>query len=204
MGTSNWQQIPFCVEVLMKISPSSVLDIGVGFGRWGIITREFCDVWASRVFKEDWKVRVEGIEAFPRNVAAYHASFYDKIHIGDAVDLLPTLPGPWSVVIFGDVLEHFTKEKAVELLTIALNRSDYVLVNIPIGHGWEQGEAYGNKYERHLSEWWPDEFKAFNLVLYTMLKNYSGQPHGSFVLSRNDPRNLRAGLFTPGYDYGKL
>ncbi|MFZ4575605.1 MAG: hypothetical protein ACOYN0_14505 [Phycisphaerales bacterium] len=201
MGTSNWQQIPFCIDALMKMAPSRVLDIGVGFGRWGIITREFCDVWYSRVFKEDWKVHIEGIEGFPKSITDYHASFYNKIHIGDAAELIPTLPGPWSVVIFGDVLEHFTKERANELLNICLDRAEYVLVNIPIGEDFEQGEAYGNAYERHLSQWWPEDFHPFGLVKHVLLKDHVGRPYGSFVLSRNDPKDLKSGLFSRGYDY---
>jgi hypothetical protein len=201
VGTSNWQQIPFCIDALMKMAPSRVLDIGVGFGRWGIITREFCDVWYSRVFREDWKVHVEGIEGFPRSITDYHSSFYNKIHIGDAAEIIPTLPGPWSVIIFGDVLEHFTKEKANELLNLSLDRSEYVLVNIPIGEDFEQGEAYGNAYERHLSQWWAEDFKAFGLIRHVMLKDYMGRPYGSFVLSRNDPKDLKSGLFSTGYSY---
>src|SRR3954447_7863014 len=113
----------------MKIAPSRVLDIGVGFGRWGIITREFCDVWFGRVFKDNWQVHLEGIEGFEKSITDYHRQFYNKIHIGDAAELIPQLDGPWSVTIYGDVLEHFTREKASELLNASLDKSDYVLVN---------------------------------------------------------------------------
>ena len=197
MGTSNWQQIPFCIDVLMKIAPSRVLDIGVGFGRWGIILREFCEVWSGRIFREQWKIQVEGIEGFPRNINDYHGSFYNKIHFGDAAELLPAIAGPWSVVIFGDVLEHFTKEKASELLRISLDRSDYVMINVPIGDQWPQEDAYGNKYERHLSQWVPDDFKEFSLVREQMFRDPWGRPHGTFVLSRVDPSNLRLGVYSP-------
>lgn len=196
MGTSNWQQIPFCIDVLMRAEPKRVLDIGVGFGRWGMIVREFCDVWYTRIFKDQWAVQLEGIEAFPRSITDYHQSFYNKIHIGDAADILPTLPGPWSVIIFGDVLEHFTKEKAHELLNIALDRSEYVLVNIPIGEEFEQGEAYGNSYERHLSSWEREDFLDFGLVRSAMFTDFMGRPYGSFVLSRKDPKDLRGGVFS--------
>ena len=196
MGTSNWQQIPFCIDALMKMAPSRVLDIGVGFGRWGIITREFCDVWFSRIFKDEWQVHLEGVEGFPRSITDYHHSFYNKIHIGDAAQIIPTLPGPWSVTIYGDVLEHFTKEKAHELLSISLDRSEYVLVNIPIGEEFEQGEAYGNVYERHLSQWEVEDFRPFGLVNHAMLQDFQGRPYGAFVLSRNDPKDLKSGLFS--------
>jgi len=203
VGTSNWQQIPFCIDALMKIAPSRVLDIGVGFGRWGIITREFCDVWFSRIFKDEWRVHLEGVEGFPRSITDYHHSFYNKIHIGDAAEIIPTLPGPWSVTIYGDVLEHFTKEKAHELLSISLERSEYVLINIPIGEEFEQGEAYGNVYERHLSQWEVEDFRPFGLVNHALLQDFQGRPYGAFVLSRNDPNDLKSGLFSRFASYPK-
>jgi len=196
LGTSNWQQIPFCIDALMKINPTRVLDVGVGFGRWGMVVREFCDVWYARVFKDQWAVHLEGIEAFPRSIADYHRAFYNLIHVGDAAAVIPSLPGPWSVTIYGDVLEHFTKDKAHELLNISLDRSDYVLVNIPIGEEYPQDEAYGNSFERHLSSWVREDFTAFGLVRSVLLKDFLGRPYGSFILSRKDPKDLRSGLFS--------
>lgn len=181
----------------MKIAPARALDVGVGFGRWGMILREFCDVWYSRIFADQWAVHIEGIEAFPRSITDYHHQFYNRIHLGDASELLPALPGPWDVVIFGDVLEHFTKEKGRELLTLALSRSAYVLVNIPIGEDHPQGDMYGNVYERHLSSWDPADFAEFHLVRHVLLRDYIGRPYASFILSKDDPKNLRAGLFAP-------
>jgi hypothetical protein len=202
LGTSNWQQIPFCIEALMKIAPRRVLDVGVGFGRWGIIVREFCDVWYQRVFKDQWEVHLEGIEAFPRSIVDYHREFYNKIHIGDAAQIVPALPGPWDVVIYGDVLEHFTKEQAHQLLHTSLERSEYVIVNIPIGEEHPQGELYGNSFERHLSSWQVADFRPFGLVRHVLLKDYIERDYGSFVLSRRDPKDLRASLFSKAFSNG--
>lgn len=196
VGTSNWQHIPFCVEVLMKINPSSVLDVGVGFGRWGILTREFCEVWNGRVFKDLWTIRIEGIEGFARSVTDYHSDFYNHVHIGDAALLIPQLKGPWSATVYGDVLEHFDRSKAEELLHRSLSHSDYVLVNVPIGEEYEQGEAYGNPFERHRSSWIPDDFAKFSLIRHSIFHDFRGRPYGSFVLSHQDPANVRAALFS--------
>ena len=35
MGTSNWENIPYCIVIIRKVNPRKVLDVGVGFGRWG-------------------------------------------------------------------------------------------------------------------------------------------------------------------------
>lgn len=196
MGTSNWQNIPFCVEVLMKIAPRRVLDVGVGFGRWGIIVREFCENWYGRELQKDWEIYIEGIEAFPKCITDYHHQFYDKIHIGDAAEIVPTLEGQWDVIIFGDVLEHFTKEDGLKLLNYSLNISDYVMVNVPLGHEWLQDEKYNNPYERHLSKWTAEEFQTFALRRQGLFLDYIGRPFGSFVLSKHDPQKLAVSLFS--------
>ena len=196
MGTSNWQQIPFCVEAMMRIEPERVLDIGVGFGRWGMVAREFCDVWFGRVLRSQWKVRVEGVEAFPKNIDAYHAHFYDKIHLGDLRDFLPQFNDRWNLIIFGDVLEHFEKYDGTQLLRWATELSDYVLVNIPLGENWPQEDSYDNPYERHLSEWTADEFEPFGLRRQASFRDFGDRPFGSFILSQHDPRGLEHRLFS--------
>jgi len=197
MGTSNWQNIPFCIEALMKIAPARVLDVGVGFGRWGMVVREFCDVWFGRVLQPEWQVRVEGVEGFPDNIRDYHAAFYNHIHRADAREVLPEqFQQPWDVVIFGDVLEHFQKPEARQFLQSALAASDYVLVNIPLGGEWPQSDMYHNPYERHLSEWAAEDFENETLVRAAFFEDYLGRPFGSFILSRDDPKNLAGELFS--------
>ena len=162
----------------MRIAPERVLDIGVGFGRWGIVTREFGDVWFGRFFGRDWKVHVEGVEAFAKNIDDYHAYFYNKIHIGDLRQLVHKFQDRWNLIIFGDVLEHFEKPDATELLHWATGLADYVLVNIPLGEDWEQGESYQNPYERHRSQWTADEFDSFFVRRRAFFRDTSIAPPG--------------------------
>ncbi|MDW8146907.1 MAG: hypothetical protein RMJ48_11560 [Roseiflexaceae bacterium] len=198
MGTSNWQHIPFCVEVLMKIEPKCVLDVGVGFGRWGIIVREFCDVWFGRVLPEQWSVYIEGIEAFAPNISDYHSYFYNKIYVGDALEIIPRMDGFWDVVIFGDVIEHFKREDAEKLLYWSIEHSHYVIVNVPLGEEWSQDEMYGNPYERHQSVWQEEDFSEFHLVRKATFYDFLGRKHGSFILSRDDARDVSRRLFSLG------
>lgn len=197
MGTSNWQNIPFCVEVLIKVAPRRVLDVGVGFGRWGVLVREFCENWFGREVPADWEVHVEGIEAFADCIADYHQGFYDKIHLGDARQILPSLlEEGWDMMVFGDILEHFDKEEAVGLLRGAIQSSTYVLVNVPLGAGWGQAGKYGNPFECHLSEWTIEDFGAFPLRRQALFDDYIGRPFGSLVFSRSDPKGVAHSLFS--------
>lgn len=194
MGTSNWWPIPFCVEALRRIQPRRVLDVGVGFGRWGIAVREFCEVWEGRVDPASWRVEVEGIEAFAPNIAPWHEHFYSRVHLGDARERLPALEGRWDVIIFGDVLEHMEREEAMRLIDLSLDRSAYVLVNIPLGDQHVQGEAYGNPYEQHRSTWRVEDFVRPETRCSRAYYDLQHRPHFTAVLARQDA----AGLFVLG------
>ncbi len=191
MGTSNWQQIPFCVEALMAVEPMRVLDLGIGFGRWGMLVREFCEEWKGRVHRENWRVRLEGVEAYPKNVEEYHHFFYDWVHVGDAAAVLARSKERWDLIIFGDVLQQWPKDAARAALRRALSVSDYVLVNVPLGDGWRRGAAYGNPFERHRSSWAAEELLALSPVRHALFQEYQGRDYGAFLLSREDPRALR-------------
>ena len=183
MGTSNLQHIPYMAELFRLVEPQKILDIGVGFGRWGIVAHEFLDVWYDKVNPLDWTLKIDGIEAFEPNIQDYHKHFYNNIFLGDAKEKIYELDDDYDLMIFGDVLEHFTKEDGELLLQIGLKKSRYVIVAVPLGENWEQDEIYGNIYEKHLASWYVDEFRLFHCVEGKLFKDYIDRTHGVFLLS---------------------
>jgi len=75
MSTSNWQNISYNIDLVKKLNPKSILDIGVGFGRWGILFREFLEVWGSNNYSGDWERVIDGVEIFPDYIKPYHYFF---------------------------------------------------------------------------------------------------------------------------------
>ncbi|MDQ0917615.1 hypothetical protein [Paenibacillus sp. V4I5] len=185
MGTSNWQNVSYCIEMIRRIKPESILDVGVGFGRWGIICREFLDVWNGKVERGTWDTRIEGIEAFSANIDEYHKNFYTKIWEIDASDYFSSCKEKYNLIIFGDVLEHFYKDEGNKLLNMALEMSDYVMINIPLGENWEQGDLYGNKYEEHKSEWYVEDFEKYPIIRKRLFRDYIGREFATILLSKN-------------------
>ena len=104
--------------------------------------------------------------------------------------MVSQLPGPWDLIIFGDVLEHFEKQESREILKWCVEHSKYVLINIPIGAGFEQGERYGNPYEAHLSVWEVNDFKLPEAVCSQLMLDGYGRTYLSVVLSKTDPSGL--------------
>jgi len=176
VGTSNWQNISYCVGVLRRLQPKSVLDIGTGFGRWGVLAREFLDVWEGREARALWKTRIEGIEAFPACLTPLHGYIYDRLHIGDAVEVLPTL-GAYDVVYMGDVVEHQTKTRAYALVDEAIRHArQSAIVTIPIGDNWPQEMGWdGNTYHAHRSVWHLEDFDRYPGAIRRTFSDYRGR-----------------------------
>ena len=57
--------------------------------------------------------------------------------------------GPLDLSLFGDILEHMTKEEAQDVMDKTLATSRLVLVSIPIIH-YPQEPFEGNPYQRHV------------------------------------------------------
>jgi len=195
MGTSNWQNISYCIDILKKINPTSVLDVGVGFGRWGIICREFLDVWTGKVFREDWRVIVHGIEGFKDNIDEYHKYFYDEIIFGDALEKIDDTPlQKYDLAILGDVLEHFNKNEGIQFLKKCLQKSKFVLIAIPLGKNWPQTDLYGNKFEAHRSVWRLGDFSNFKILKKRKFLDSIQRKFGVFLLSEVENKLPQEGL----------
>lgn len=141
---------PVATEIL-SMQPKSVLDIGIGFGKWGALTREYTDIWCQR---KRHIVKIDGIEIFDiyRNPNWEH---YDNIFIGNVKKILPTLSN-YDLIIFLEVLEHIDKAESLKLLDLCRSKCKVLLfsyTNSP------QGTAFGNIHETHVSAWDVSDFK---------------------------------------------
>lgn len=161
MGTSNWQNISYNIDIIRRINPESVLDIGVGFGRWGILCREFLEIWDEGNYTDIWARKIDGVEIFRDYIKEYHYKFYNNIYIANAYDFILEQKEKYELIIFGDVIEHFEKKIGEEIIDICLEKSKYVLINIPIGKYWEQGKTNDNPYEEHKSIWSIEDYRRY-------------------------------------------
>ena len=146
----------------------SVLNIGVGFGKFGFLAREYTDVRLGRYF--NWKTRIDGIEIFEKYITQLQREIYDNIYIGDAIDILPTL-GRYDMIICSDVLEHFSKQDGTVLLDLIKDRCKFAMIVTPVTV-LHQEALYNNEHERHISAWskeilsnWGEVFQFENAYL---------------------------------------
>jgi len=151
-----------CQEVI-AIAPKTVLDVGIGFGHYGYLFRNYCDIFQGRYAKEEWQTRIVGVEAFPQYVHDASRYIYDDIigkDIADVVELLPS----FDLIFCGDMIEHLPKDVGMWVLAeLAKKSTKRMIVQAPLGMDWQQGEVLGNPYEEHKAVWTARDFEGWEL-----------------------------------------
>lgn len=149
------------MKAIHEIQPKSVLDIGVGFGKYGFLIRQYLDL---RPGKQGgyarWSIKLDGIEIHDRYLTPVHEYIYDTVTIGNALEILAENRQYYDLILLSDVIEHFTKSDGQELLEQCKVRSDRAaIVSTPYLY-YEQGEEYKNTCEKHLSGWDVEDFRS--------------------------------------------
>jgi hypothetical protein len=159
---SNWLHLPTVIHFVSAISPSRILDIGVGNGTYGFMLRQSLDISHERLRSEDWKITIDGVEIFPdyRNPVWDYA--YNKVYIGDVTKLLEQL-GDYDVILCNDVLEHFDHDQAIEVFETFLSKCRALIVTTP-NIELPQDSWGGNEAERHRCMLRKDDFS--NLIAW--------------------------------------
>lgn len=160
MPTSHSDQISTILGLVESLEPDSVLDLGVGFGKYGLLMREYLDVQREDYGYSEWRRRIEGVEAFPEYLTPVHEFIYDEIHVGNMVEVLPRLTQRYDLAILIDVLEHLDYEDGCRVFEECRRVARNLLVSTPMDIG-EQGEVFDNPWEEHRFQWQPEHFSGF-------------------------------------------
>src|SRR5258706_8280538 len=163
MPSSRPNTIPTVIHLVRQLKPKSILDVGIGFGKWGHLFREYTDIQESendpaRYQRCNWKIRIDGIEGYAAYITEMHHFLYNEIHIGNACELIRALPR-YDVIFIGDVIEHLDKKAGFQLLRDSMEKAGKaVIVNTP-KYETDQQDLCGNELDRHRSLWTANDFR---------------------------------------------
>ena len=125
-----------------------ILDVGAGWGKYHFLLPEYvmdaCEVWTPYVNDNDLH------------------SLYREVFECDICDLKFN---HYGILIFGDVFEHISRERAKILLNDIWDRCDQMYIAVPFQY--PQGAVGGNPYEIHQQ---PDLTEQVMAAEYPMLK----------------------------------
>src|SRR5262245_19862865 len=173
MPSSHPNTIPAVAHLIRQLKPASILDVGIGFGKWGHLFREYTDILEAerdpaRYQKPNWKVRIDGIEGYPQYITKMHRYLYNEIHLGNACELIKTR-SRYDIIFAGDIIEHFEKTTGAQFLRDALDRANRAVIITTPKHETGQEDLCGNELERHRSLWAPKHFRIFpNAIIKTI------------------------------------
>jgi hypothetical protein len=160
MPSSHPHQLSHIMGLILQVKPHSVLDIGVGFGKYGFLCREYLELWDGREKYGDWQRRIDGIEAFEGYITPLHRHIYDNIHIGNALEIMPSLDTKYDLILLINVLGHFDYEKGIKLLTECMKKGKSILISTPKQTG-ESRARFGNPFESVKFKWDLEHFGSF-------------------------------------------
>jgi len=189
MGSSSCQLVPYIIGTLKNIEFSSLLDVGAGFGKWGVLIREYADFPKARapkdLLRENWRLRIDAIEVFPQFVSEIHRYIYDQIYIGEVQTMLETL-GRYDVILMVAVLPHFPEDIGVSVLERLYEHANKALIITIPTIEWPQQDIFENPHEVHYDvKWW---LKDFSFAQHVEAKDL---PQGERILVLSRERRIK-------------
>lgn len=172
MPSSRSDTIDVVCQVFLnlKVSENKILDLGLGFGKYGVLAREYTDIWRGNIDPKDWKVRIDGVEGFTPYLT-WQNSIYTNIYKQEILVFMRNLEIRYDVILLIDVLEHFSKEDGKQLLALMQGKCNkYFVVITPI-NVMNQSAVNENHFEKHISQWEQRELSGFGSI-YTNDRAY--------------------------------
>lgn len=154
MPTSNYKQISSILDIVLAVSPTSILDIGAGYGKYGVLCREYLDTARmpndpSTPYPPPRRIRLDCVEAFADYISALHRYAYDNIYVGDALQVLPGLAtGSYDMALAIGMFGHLSADDAAEFIRLTVRVARLALVTTPRVLS-PQGPIFENEYEVH-------------------------------------------------------
>jgi 2-polyprenyl-3-methyl-5-hydroxy-6-metoxy-1,4-benzoquinol methylase len=163
--TSFAANIPVILNAVLEVNPKSVLDIGPGFGKYGLLIREA--ILSVRAERGDLTpiddLRIECIEQ-----AKYFydkllkVKIYDNVIMGDARQFEFLEGDKWDLVLLIDVVEHMTKDDALAMIKKFRDKGSRILISTPKNVHFYTEEFYGTDCPKHQTQWKSHEFFEIN------------------------------------------
>lgn len=168
MPSSNPETIPAVIELIWNLAPKSVLDIGAGYGKYGVLFREYLELRLrqghesgaeTNLTRGNRLVCIDAVEGFADYVGDLHRLVYDNVYIENILDFVKR-EWEYDIIFMGDVLEHMEKHLGVNLLSALLLRAKMgVLIIVPM-NAKAQPAQFGNELEAHRSKWSTHDFRG--------------------------------------------
>ena len=161
--TSFSSNIPVILDIIAKVNPKSVLDIGSGFGKFGLLTRELLlSIKAEKtgeIYPED-DLEIDSVEEADYFITnPIHDKIYNDVFPCDVFGFPVRFIENYDLVLLIDVIEHWEKQKAIDWLN-SINAN--ILISTPKRVSYYKLKYYGSR--KHECQFTAQEFKDMGIV----------------------------------------
>jgi len=146
----------------------SILEVGPGFGKWGVLLREYLEVYGNmRFHDEEWKIRIDAIEICEDYKNKLKEDVYSFLYWGDIMHHVDSaFMIKYELVIMLDVIEHLDKEEGISLINKLKQYADNILIMTPKKLSMTHSAWHDiNKHEDHKCVWTADEFIKLGFMI---------------------------------------
>lgn len=190
MPSSHIFQINQILDLMIRTAPKSILDIGVGCGKFGFLAREYLEnTDHNKKFNFNWKIRIDGIEGWEDYFSPIYEHVYDKVYQDNALKILPQIQDTYDLVLLIDVLEHFEFDEGQKILNECKRIGKNVIVSTPKDVDFEQ-YGHENPLEQHKSQWNNKNFDMFEE------KFFSPNPYSVICYGGDSAQKIKKELFS--------
>lgn len=133
------------VHLLIQEQPRRVLDIGPGWGKYGLACREYLP-------DLEYLAAVE----VPQGRLSTQDAIYDHVMVGDVRNAPATTFAGYDIALLVDIIEHMSLEDGAQLLRTIQEAGCHPLVSTP--KIWMDQHDESNPYETHVSLWTWEHF----------------------------------------------
>lgn len=128
----------------IETPPQTVLDVGCGYGKYGVLLREYLESHPV----------VDGVEAWEPYIKDHKLKgIYRRVYLQDVTEMETETLNNYDLVMMGDVIEHIEKDAALDLLK---RISGWVIICTPFDH-FHTDEGLPPT-EAHVSHWTEQDF----------------------------------------------
>jgi len=170
MPSGSIHTVPVVIEQVLALRPKSVLDLGTGVGKYGVLLREYLEIQAGNFdFDQRRTVRIDGVEAEKR-LCWRQDSIYDRMFWMDLREFVAfrveasRRTVEYDLALMTDVFEHLSREDGAKVVDSLKVLCRAILIVVP--RDWFSNEVPGLPWETHRTQWTLDDFRAFGMTAW--------------------------------------
>jgi hypothetical protein len=163
MASSPNKLIPVVLDLLLSLKPKRVLDVGKGFGKYGLLIHEYMGLDfkqrpdPNRGLARQSSIVIDAIECNGDYLWPHVSDFYREVFHARMEDIYASLTG-YDVVLLVEVIEHIPLDVGKKLLQHFVEDGASVIVATP--RKFFRQILFESSAEDHVSFWPPREVTA--------------------------------------------